>query len=214
MSLPPLCALSLSAGILNQWEALPAREVNISDLFLALRGGWCLSLGWELTAPQKPASHNSGRILAADVERKATGLFSSLPFSCLPFGCRMQVIKGRDGDCKDYRTHPSLAPWLGQGKIQPLICTGKVTRRGSFLTKGAWKQAILSLSWSPYGRLPTELHRIRVGNCLRNKLSASIAGRQTTWPMISGQFSGLPKGHFRCLHFSLCTRGSEFCQRM
>ena len=134
---PPLCALSLSAGILNQWEALPAREVNISDLFLALRGGWCLSLGWELTAPQKPASHSSGRILAANVERKATGLFSSLPFSCLPFGCRMQVIKGRDGDCKDYRTHPSLAPWLGQGKIQPLICTGKVTRRGSFLTKGA-----------------------------------------------------------------------------
>lgn len=73
-------------------------------------------------------------------------------------------------------------------------------------------EAVLSLSWSPYGRLPTELHRMRAPNCLRNKSSAFIARGQTTWPMLSDPFRGLLEDYFPCLHACLCTKGSKFCQ--
>lgn len=137
--------------------------------------------------------------------------------SCLADGslvssCRRRVIRGSDGDFRDHQTQPLWPP--GSGKARFSLWFGKVARRWSFLTEEAWKAAILFLSWSPYGRLPTELHRMRACNCLRNKSSAFIARVETTWPMISGRLLGLPEDRFHCLHFSLCTRGSEFCQRM
>lgn len=171
-------------------------------------------LGWKLTAAQKPSSHNSG-----ENDRARLSTHSSiLLFSCLPFGCFVQ-----DAFCqiKQWRTakpteHTTLlAPGLGKARFCPLISTERVTRRQNFLAEKVWKQGLFFLpSWSPYGRLPTALHRMRAENCLRNKSSAFYC--QTTNHLTHDlrPVFRVPRRPFHCQYVSLCTKGSEFCQRM
>ena len=85
VNLCPFCALLLSVGNLNYEMSLPTIKVNASDLFLALRGFWCPILGWKLTAPHKPSSHNSGRILEPDVENGPVHLFIPLAMELSAF---------------------------------------------------------------------------------------------------------------------------------
>lgn len=169
--------------------SLPTSKVNTSALFLALRGFWCPFLGWKLTAPRKPSSHNSGKILEPDVEIWPVHLFISLAMQLFAFlvdSCRMHVIKWSDGDCEIYWTHSLSGPVAQARQDLPLIWTGKINKEMK-LSEKPWKtEAVLSLSCSPYGRLPMELHRMRAHNYLSNKASAFIARIQTTWPMISG----------------------------
>lgn len=82
---------------------------------------------------------------------------------CLPFGCLMHIIKWSDGDYKTYQTHSlsgSLAgirqdppfDWAWEGYKEMKLCNWENLQT----------EAVLSASWSPYGRLPMELHRMRV----------------------------------------------------
>lgn len=147
VNLCPFCALLLSVGNLNYEMSLPTIKVNASDLFLALRGFWCPILGWKLTAPHKPSSHNSGRILEPDVENGPVHLFIPLAMELSAFlvtWCRMHVIRQSDGDCKTYREHCLSGPVAYARQDTPSIWTGKINKETK-LSEKAWKQRLFFL---------------------------------------------------------------------
>lgn len=130
--------------------------------------------------------------------------------------CRMHSVKYSSGELQNLlNTQPFWPPGLGKARFCPLISTERVTRRQNFLAEKVWKQGLFFLpSWSPYGRLPTALHRMRAENCLRNKSSAFYC--QTTNHLTHDlrPVFRVPRRPFHCQYVSLCTKGSEFCQRM
>ena len=100
----------------------PGKNTGVGCHFLLLC--WCLILGWKLTAPQKPWI--SGRILNAATERKVVGSLLLLLFSwrLLGFFRQKAGYQRKRWRLQGPPNTASLAPWLGQGEIQPLIWEG------------------------------------------------------------------------------------------